>query len=95
MSSEYFKTLLTNNSTVSASAYAISSPVGCLLGGLTLDLWGRRKMNLIGNFGMVVGWLLITFAQNPAMIIYGRITEGCSRGLLATCITVITQTFFQ
>jgi len=44
---------------------------------------------------MAIGWLLIAFAQNPAMIIYGRITEGFSRSLLAICTTVITQTFFK
>jgi len=60
-----------------------------------MDLWGRRPMNMIGNISMAIGWLLITFAQNPAMIIYGRIAEGMSRSFLATCITVISQTFFQ
>jgi MFS family permease len=68
--------------------------VGCLLGGIAIDLWGRRRMNMIGNIGMVIGWLLITFAQNPAMLIYGRIAEGISRSFLATCITVFTQNFF-
>jgi hypothetical protein len=32
-------------------------------------------MNFIGNIGMVIGWLLIVFAQNPAMLICGRIAE--------------------
>jgi len=52
-------------------------------------------MNMIGNISMAIGWLLIAFAQTPAMIIYGRIAEGMSRSFLATCITVITQHFFQ
>jgi hypothetical protein len=52
-------------------------------------------MNFIGNIGMAIGWLLIAFAQNPAMIIYGRITEGFSRRLLAISSTVITQTLFK
>jgi hypothetical protein len=52
-------------------------------------------MNFIGYIGMVTGWLLIAFAQNPAIIIYARIIEGFSRSLLATCTTVITQTFFK
>jgi MFS family permease len=73
---------------VSASVYAIASPVGCLLGGLAMDIWGRRNINMIGNVGMVVGWLLITFAENAAMLICGRIVEGFSRSILATCITV-------
>jgi len=60
-----------------------------------LELWGRRRMNFIGNIGMAIGWLLIAFAQNPAMIIYGRITEGFTRSLLATSLTVIIQTFFN
>jgi MFS family permease len=68
--------------------YAIASPVGCLLGGLAMDIWGRRKINMIGNIGMVIGWFLITFAGNAAMLISGRVVEGFSRSILATCITV-------
>jgi len=60
-----------------------------------MELWGRRLMNMIGNIGMIIGCLLIAFAQNPAMIIYGRITEGFSRSLLATSLAVIIQTFFK
>jgi len=60
-----------------------------------MELRGRRLMNIIGNIGMAIGWLLIAFAQNPAMLIYGRITEGISESLLATCLTVIIQTFFK
>jgi MFS family permease len=52
-------------------------------------------MNVVGNIGMAIGWLLIAFAQNPTMLIYGRITEGFSRSLLATSYAVISQTFFQ
>lgn len=74
-----------------ASVYAIASPVGCLLGGLAMDIWGRRNINMIGNVGMVVGWLLITFAENAAMLICGRIVEGFSRSILATCITVFVD----
>jgi MFS family permease len=57
-----------------------------------MDVWGRRNMNIVGNIGMAVGWFLITLAQNPAMLICGRIAEGFSRSALATCITVISQT---
>jgi MFS family permease len=68
--------------------YAIASPVGCLLGGLAMDIWGRRNINMLGNVGMAVGWLLITFAEDAAMLISGRIVEGFSRSILATSITV-------
>jgi MFS family permease len=53
-----------------------------------MDIWGRRNINMLGNVGMVVGWLLITFAGGVAMLISGRIVEGFSRSILATCITV-------
>jgi MFS family permease len=95
MSCEWFVTYLTKAPRVSASVYAISSPVGCLLGGIAMELWGRRSMNIIGNISMAMGWLLITFAQNTAMIINGRIAEGISRSFIATSITVITEIFFQ
>jgi MFS family permease len=53
-----------------------------------MDIWGRRSINMLGNIGMVIGWLLITFADNAAMLITGRIVEGFSRSSLATSITV-------
>jgi len=52
-------------------------------------------MNVVANIGMVIGWLLIVFAQNPAMLLCGRIAEGLSRSLMATSFAVISQTFFQ
>jgi MFS family permease len=52
-------------------------------------------MKVIGNIGMAIGWLLIAFAQNPAMIIYGRITEGFARSVMVTSFAVISQIFFQ
>ncbi|XP_069696062.1 facilitated trehalose transporter Tret1-like isoform X2 [Periplaneta americana] len=74
-----------------ASVYAIASPVGCLLGGVSMDIWGRKKINMVGNLGMIVGWLLITFAENAAMIITGRVIEGFSRSCIATCVTVFVD----
>jgi hypothetical protein len=41
---------------------------------------------------MAMGWFLITFADNTAILISGRTIEGFSRSLLATSITVSKHT---
>ncbi|PSN45472.1 hypothetical protein C0J52_08666 [Blattella germanica] len=74
-----------------ASVYALASPIGCFMCGVAMDVWGRRKMNILGNIGMAIGWLLIMFANNVTMLICGRIIEGFSRSVLATSITVLVD----
>ncbi|KAJ9583150.1 hypothetical protein L9F63_022512, partial [Diploptera punctata] len=72
-----------------ASVYAFAAPIGCLVAGVTMDIWGRWKMNIIGDLGMIVGWILIIFAENIPMLIVGRVLEGFSRSILATAIMVL------
>jgi hypothetical protein len=50
--------------------------MGCIIGGIKVEMWGRRRMKLIGKIGMKIGWILIELEKNKEMIIYGRIKEG-------------------
>lgn len=72
-----------------ASVYAFAAPIGCLVAGITMDIWGRWIMNVVGNVGMVLGWISIIFAENIAMLICGRVLEGFSRSILATSVLVL------
>ncbi|KAJ9586663.1 hypothetical protein L9F63_019765 [Diploptera punctata] len=74
-----------------ASVYAMAAPLGCILCGVAMDFWGRKKLNIIGSVGMILGWLLITVAQNALMVVFGRVLEGFSRSVLATAITVLSD----
>ncbi|KAJ9590844.1 hypothetical protein L9F63_016124 [Diploptera punctata] len=73
------------------SVYSIAAPIGCIFGGLSIDVWGRKKMTIIANVILLIGWILITFAQNATMILLGRIFEGISRNELATSVTILTD----
>ncbi|PSN33977.1 hypothetical protein C0J52_21998 [Blattella germanica] len=72
-----------------ASVYAVAGPAGSLMGGLAIESWGRRFISFWASSGMVVGWALICIAQNVSTLIVGRITEGFSRSMLCTSLTIL------
>ncbi|KAJ9600462.1 hypothetical protein L9F63_009232, partial [Diploptera punctata] len=69
------------------SVYAIVAPFGCILGGFSIDAWGRKKVVLISIIILCLGWILIVCAQNGETIVIGRILEGLARNIEATSIT--------
>ncbi|XP_069696075.1 facilitated trehalose transporter Tret1-like [Periplaneta americana] len=75
-----------------ASMYSIMAPIGYLSGGVLMDIWGRRKMKMLGQFGYVVGWATIAAAQNVEMLIIGRAFDGLAKGVLsATGLVIIDE----
>ena len=73
---------------LSASSYAFFGPMGCLLGAILADVFGRKKLNIVGSIAMITGWVLILVAQNEVLFIAARITEGFCKGSLLTSVTV-------
>jgi sugar porter (SP) family MFS transporter len=61
---------------------------GSLMGGLTMDRYGRRKTILIGALICLVGAILQAAARNLAMILVGRIFAGWAVGLLSMSVPV-------
>ncbi|KAJ9580038.1 hypothetical protein L9F63_004331, partial [Diploptera punctata] len=72
-----------------ASLYSIVGPLGAALGGCAIDIYGRRKVVITAGSCLVLGWLLITTAQNGTMILIGRILEGLARSIGGTGNTVL------
>ncbi|EME41417.1 hypothetical protein DOTSEDRAFT_156254 [Dothistroma septosporum NZE10] len=85
----YFNTIPTSpivgaiNSTFSGGAV-----FGSLMGGFTMDRFGRRRTVQIGAFIAVVGATLQCAAANLAMILVGRIIAGWAVGLMSMSIPV-------
>lgn len=85
----YFNTVKTSpiigaiNSTFSGGAV-----FGSLMGGLTMDRFGRKGTVQIGAFIAVVGAVLQCAAVNLAMILVGRIIAGWAVGLMSMSIPV-------
>lgn len=61
---------------------------GSLMGGLTMDRFGRKRTIQIGAVIATVGGILQCAAQNLAMILVGRIVSGWAVGLLSMSVPV-------
>jgi EmrB/QacA subfamily drug resistance transporter len=58
------------------AAYTLSMAVGLITGGRLGDIFGRRRMFLIGAAGFTVGSLACAVAQSPEMLIGARVMQG-------------------
>ncbi|MFD5091790.1 MFS transporter [Amycolatopsis thailandensis] len=57
-------------------AYTLAMVSGLLTGGRLGDIFGRKRMFLIGAIGFVAGSLLCAVAVSPEMIIAARVVQG-------------------
>ncbi|KAJ2944156.1 hypothetical protein O0L34_g18127 [Tuta absoluta] len=73
------------SSLINLGAAAICFPIG-----LIMDSIGRKKTMLFLVIPFTLGWILITFAQNVAMIMIGRFITGVAGG--AFCVTAPAYT---
>ncbi|GIH78666.1 MFS transporter [Planobispora longispora] len=58
------------------AAYTLSMAVGLITGGRLGDIFGRKRMFLIGAAGFTVGSLLCGIAQSPEMLVGARVVQG-------------------
>lgn len=61
---------------------------GSLMGGLTMDRYGRKMTIFIGALICLAGAILQTAAVHLAMILVGRILAGWAVGLLSMSVPV-------
>ncbi|MDP9849481.1 MFS transporter [Streptosporangium lutulentum] len=58
------------------AAYTLSMAVGLITGGRLGDIYGRKRMFLIGAAGFTVGSLLCAVAQSPELLVGARVVQG-------------------
>ncbi|MEU7744056.1 MFS transporter [Nonomuraea sp. NPDC049158] len=58
------------------AGYTLAMAVGLITGGRLGDLYGRRRMFVIGALGFTAASLLCGIAANPEMLIAGRVVQG-------------------
>jgi MFS family permease len=58
------------------AAYTLAMAVGLVTGGRLGDLFGRRRMFMIGAAGFVASSLTCAFAQDTGMLIASRVAQG-------------------
>lgn len=62
--------------------YALSFAMGLILGGRLGDVYGRRRLFIIGSVGFLVTSALCALADGTGMLIACRLLEGASAALL-------------
>jgi EmrB/QacA subfamily drug resistance transporter len=58
------------------AGYTLAMAVGLVTGGRLGDLYGRKRMFIIGAAGFAVSSLSCAFAQDPGMLITSRVAQG-------------------
>src|SRR5215475_76529 len=58
------------------AGYTLAMAVGLVTGGRLGDLYGRKRMFMIGAAGFVTASLICAVAQNPEMLITARVLQG-------------------
>lgn len=58
------------------AAYTLSMAVGLITGGRLGDIFGRKRMFLIGALGFTAGSLLCAVAQSPELLVAARVVQG-------------------
>ena len=77
-----------------AAGYTFAMAVGLITGGRLGDLYGRKRMFLVGAAGFTLGSLLCGVAVSPGMLIGARIVQGLFGALmLPQGIGMIKQMF--
>jgi EmrB/QacA subfamily drug resistance transporter len=76
------------------NAYTLTFAGFLLLGGRMADLFGRRRIFLVGLTVFTLASLLGGFAQSQAMLIAARAAQGLGGAILSpTTLTILTTTF--
>lgn len=74
---------------------AIGTPIGCLLSGYMMDVFGRKRSLIITEIPALIGWILISFANNVRMIYVGRFLTGLGSGMVGAPARVYTSEVTQ
>jgi EmrB/QacA subfamily drug resistance transporter len=64
------------------AGYTLAMAIGLVTGGRLGDLYGRRRMFIIGSAGFVASSLVCAFAQDPGMLIASRVAQGLFGALM-------------
>ncbi|XP_011701922.1 PREDICTED: facilitated trehalose transporter Tret1-like isoform X2 [Wasmannia auropunctata] len=75
-----------------ASLAVVSAPVGALLGGVLMEMFGRMRTLQISAIPAVIGWILIATSVNIPMLLIGRLLTGLATALATSpAIVYITE----
>jgi len=76
------------------SAYAATYAVFLITGARLGDLYGRRRMFLVGVAGFTIASVLCGVAWSPAMLVAGRILQGLTATAMAPQVLASIRVLF-
>jgi EmrB/QacA subfamily drug resistance transporter len=76
------------------AGYQLAFAVALITGGRLGDIYGRKRLFLIGVSGFTIASALCGFAQNPAMLVGSRFLQGAMGALMFPQALSVTQVEF-
>ncbi|MER5298016.1 MFS transporter [Streptomyces lasiicapitis] len=76
------------------AGYALALGAGLITGGRLGDIYGRKKIFLVGITGFTVASALCGFAANPDMLVASRILQGAMAALMVPQVLSIVHATF-
>jgi len=76
------------------NAYLLACASFIIVGGQLGDMYGRRKIFLIGGFGFIISSLIIALAHSTTLIIVGRAFQGLSAAIITPGTLAIIKVAF-
>ncbi|MEU9607763.1 MFS transporter [Streptomyces sp. NPDC048057] len=76
------------------AGYALAFAAGLITGGRLGDIYGRKRLFLIGIGGFTVASALCGFAAGPEMLVASRLLQGATAALMVPQVLAIVHTTF-
>ncbi|WP_189175078.1 MFS transporter [Streptomyces lasiicapitis] len=76
------------------AGYALALGAGLITGGRLGDIYGRKKIFLVGITGFTIASALCGFAANPDMLVASRILQGAMAALMVPQVLSIVHATF-
>ncbi|KAI5709670.1 hypothetical protein M8J75_002218 [Diaphorina citri] len=74
-----------------ASLGVISNPLGALLSGTIMEVWGRKTTLQVASIPFFFGWLLMAFADDVLQLCIGRFITGVAIGMGSSTYVYVSE----
>ncbi|KAL4996404.1 major facilitator superfamily domain-containing protein [Aspergillus recurvatus] len=78
-----------------ASSFSLTNAAFVPLWGKVSDIWGRKPILLLANFGFLIGSLICALSINLPMVLAGRAIQGAGAGGIITLANISVSDLFS
>lgn len=76
------------------AGYALTFAIFLIIGGRLGDIFGRKKIFLLGMFGFTLSSILCGFSVNPIMLIISRLFQGSMAAIMVPQVLAMIKVFY-